>query len=113
MNKTSVSFPKGAKEYQVNSSVEYRKSENFNVSKIQINSLQSAGNELFNSSESFLTELQATEAHAVYGGKKNKFNKGSRKGSKKGSRKGSGRGSNRGSGRPSIVVIPFPIGYHC
>ncbi len=41
------------------------------MSKIQINNLQAAGSELFNGNESFLTELQATEASAIFGGKKN------------------------------------------
>jgi hypothetical protein len=41
------------------------------MSKIQINDLQAAGSELFDGNESFLTELQATEASAVFGGKKN------------------------------------------
>jgi hypothetical protein len=49
------------------------------MSKIQINNLPSAGSELFQGSESFLTELQATEAHTVFGGKsqgkKNKADK--------------------------------------
>jgi hypothetical protein len=80
------------------------------MSKIQINSLQTAGSELFDSSESFLTELQATEAHAVYGGKSKK------KGSGKGSKKGSGKGSRKGSGRNSsgriVVIVPFPFPIH-
>lgn len=74
------------------------------MSKIQINNLQAAGSELFQSGESFLTELQATEAHAVYGGKsKKKSNKGSKKGSRKGS---NNRGSNRNSGNPRVVFVP-------
>jgi hypothetical protein len=102
------------KDYQVNPSIKYEKSEKFNMSKIQINNLQAAGSELFESSESFLTELQATEAHAVYGGK-NGSNKGSNRGNK-GSNKGN-KGSNknnRNSGRTPIVFVPvyFPP-YHC
>jgi hypothetical protein len=86
------------------------------MSKIQINNLQAAGSELFQSSESFLTELQATEAHAVYGGKKNS-NKGSNKNKgsnrNRGSNRNSNRGSNRNSGRtPIIVIVPFPFPRH-
>jgi hypothetical protein len=78
------------------------------MSKIQINSLQTAGSELFDSSESFLTELQATEAHAIYGGKSKK------KGSGKGSKKGSGKNSRKGSGRTVVIVpFPFPFPRHC
>jgi hypothetical protein len=47
------------------------------MSKIQINNLQATGSELFEGEESFLTELQATEAHTIFGGgskkKKNKY----------------------------------------
>jgi hypothetical protein len=80
------------------------------MSRIQITNLQPAGTELFQGSESFLTELQATEAHAVYGGKSKK--KGSNKGSKKGSKKGSGKSSNKNSGGPIIVIIPC-LPCHC
>ncbi len=75
------------------------------MSKIQIDNLQAAGSEFFESNESFLTELQAVEAHAVYGGKK----------SNKSSNKRSNKSSNRNSGRSTIVIIPFPIftGFHC
>jgi hypothetical protein len=63
------------------------------MSRIQLANLPSAGSTLFQGSESFLTELQSTEAHAIFGGKghggKGSSNKGS---SKKGSRSGSGRG---------------------
>jgi hypothetical protein len=38
------------------------------MSRIQLANLPSAGSALFQGSESFLTELQSTEAHAVYGG---------------------------------------------
>jgi hypothetical protein len=87
-----------------------QKSEKFNMSKIQINSLQTAGSELFQGSESFLTELQATEAHAVYGGKSKKK---SNKGSKKKSNKGSNKGSNKNSGGTPIVFVPFPVPFYC
>jgi hypothetical protein len=66
------------------------------MSKIQINNLQVAGSELFQGGESFLTELQATEAHTIYGG-----------GSKKKSGKGSGKKSGKKkSGGPTIIVLP-------
>jgi hypothetical protein len=39
------------------------------MSKIQIANLQATGSELFAGTDSFLTELQSTEAHAIYGGK--------------------------------------------
>jgi hypothetical protein len=38
------------------------------MSRIQLANLPSAGSALFQGSESFLTELQSTEAHAIYGG---------------------------------------------
>jgi hypothetical protein len=38
------------------------------MSKIQISNLQPAGAELFQGGESFLTDLQATEAHRIHGG---------------------------------------------
>jgi hypothetical protein len=41
------------------------------MSKIQIGNLQPAGVEMFQGGESFLTELQSTEAHQIHGGKKN------------------------------------------
>lgn len=82
------------------------------MSKIQISDLQAAGSELFQSSESFLTELQATEANAVYGGKKGKSSKSSKKRSGRGSRRRSGRRSGRNSGRVNILVFPFPFSYH-
>jgi hypothetical protein len=73
------------------------------MSKIQINSLQTAGSELFDSSESFLTELQATEAHAIYGGKSKK------KGSGKSSKKGSGKSSRGNSSGRTVVIVPVPF----
>jgi hypothetical protein len=45
------------------------------MSKIQIDNLQTAGSELFDGGESFLTELQATEAHTIFGGKSKKKDK--------------------------------------
>lgn len=44
------------------------------MSKIQINTLQAPGSELFTGGESFLTELQATEAHSIFGGSSGKKN---------------------------------------
>ena len=69
------------------------------MSKIQINNLQTTGSELFAGGESFLTELQATEAHAIYGGKSNKK-------SKKGSKNKSNKGSNKSSGKNPVVHVP-------
>jgi hypothetical protein len=63
------------------------------MSIIQITNLQPTGSDLFQDGESFLTELQATEAHTIYGGK---------------SKKGSKKGSNKKSGGPVIVIVPFP-----
>jgi uncharacterized membrane protein len=40
------------------------------MSRIQIADLQVNGTELFQGTESFLTELQSVEANAIYGGKK-------------------------------------------
>jgi hypothetical protein len=82
------------------------------MSKIQINSLQAVGSELFESGESFVTELEATEANAIYGGKKGS-GRGSRRRSGRGSRGRSGRGSRGRSGRGLdgniIVIVPFPF----
>jgi hypothetical protein len=39
------------------------------MSKIQIANLQPAGVELFQGGESFLSDLQAADAHQIYGGK--------------------------------------------
>jgi hypothetical protein len=66
------------------------------MSKIQITNLQPAGSELFQGGESFLTELQATEAHTIYGGSSKK----------KSGKKKSGKGSGKKSGGPIIVVLP-------
>jgi hypothetical protein len=56
------------------------------MSRIQLSNLTTAGTELFQGSENFLTELKATEAHAIFGGKG-----GSKK--KSSSKKKSGSGS--------------------
>jgi hypothetical protein len=88
------------------------------MSRIQINCLQAVGSELFESSESFVTELEATEAHAIYGGGKSsrkRSGRGSRKKSGRGSRGRSGRGSSSGRGfrGNTIVIVPFPFfSYH-
>jgi hypothetical protein len=71
------------------------------MSRIQISNLQPAGVELFQGSESFLTELQATEAHKIHGGSKKK---------KSGSKK---RGSNNsGNFGGPVVFVPIPY-YPC
>jgi hypothetical protein len=72
------------------------------MSKIQISNLQPAGVELFQGSESFLTELQATEAHKIHGGsKKNKSGKNK-----------SGKKNSGGSGGPVVVIVPVPYPYY-
>jgi hypothetical protein len=76
------------------------------MSKIQINSLQATGSELFQSSESFLTELQGTEAHAIYGGKSKKSKK-SNKSNK------SNKSSGKSSGGNPVVFVPFPVPFCC
>lgn len=68
------------------------------MSKIQINSLQTTGSELFQSSESFLTELHATEAHTIFGGS---------------SKKKSKKKSNKNSGGTPVVFVPFPVPVYC
>jgi hypothetical protein len=78
------------------------------MSRIQISNLQPAGVELFQGSESFLTELQATEAHKIHGGSKKKKS-GSKK-KKSGSKK---RGSNNsGNFGGPVVFVPIPY-YPC
>jgi hypothetical protein len=62
-----------------------------NMSKIQLTNLQSAGSDLFQGSESFLSELKSTEAHAIYGGKG-----GSKKGCGGGSKKKSNKSGHGG-----------------
>lgn len=57
------------------------------MSKIQISNLQPAGAELFQGGESFLTDLQATEAHRIHGG-----------GSK-----------SKKKGGPTVVVVPVVV----
>jgi hypothetical protein len=76
------------------------------MSKIQITNLQPVGSELFQGGESFLTELQPTEAHTIFGGS-------SKKGSKKGSKKSSKKGSKKSSGSPVVIIVPcLPCCYH-
>jgi hypothetical protein len=76
------------------------------MSKIQINNLQTAGSDLFDGGESFLNELQATEAHTIFGGK-----------SKKNSKKKDKYGPNvvviqQPQPQPPIFVpVPFPVYY--
>jgi hypothetical protein len=79
------------------------------MSRIQLTNLQSAGSTLFQGGEGFITELQSTEAHAIYGGKggSRKGCGGSRKGSKKGSK---GHGGSYGGGGycPPVYCPPAP-----
>jgi hypothetical protein len=80
------------------------------MSRIQLTNLPSAGSTLFQGSESFLTELQSTEAHAIYGGKGHSKGCGSNKGhggSKKGSK---GHGGSYGGGGycPPVYCPPAP-----
>jgi hypothetical protein len=77
------------------------------MSRIQISNLQPAGAELFQGSESFLTELQATEAHKIHGGSKKKS--GGKK--KSGSKKKSGNNNSGNFGSP-VVFVPVPY-YPC
>jgi hypothetical protein len=73
------------------------------MSKIQISNLQPAGVELFQGSESFLTELQTTEAHKIFGGS------GSKKGkSGKGKSGKSKSGKSKSKKTPIIVICPPP-----
>jgi uncharacterized membrane protein len=82
------------------------------MSKIQIGNLQPAGVEMFQGSESFLTELKSTEAHQIHGGKKNSSKKsGSKSGSKKSGSSKSGSGSSY-SGPGGCVPVP-PICLPC
>jgi hypothetical protein len=80
------------------------------MSKIKIGNLQAAGVEMFQGSESFLTELQSTEANQIFGGKcKNKSK--SKKGvkslkAKSGSKSGS---SKSGGGVCGGGVLPLPL----
>jgi hypothetical protein len=66
------------------------------MSKIQISNLQPAGAELFQGGESFLTDLQATEAHRIHGG--------GSKSKKKG-------GTTVVVVTPPIVYLPYPYPY--
>jgi hypothetical protein len=84
------------------------------MSKIKIGNLQAAGVEMFQGGESFLTELQSTEAHQIFGGKcknKSKSKKGvkslkAKSGSKSGSSKS---GVCGGGGSPLPLPLPLPI----
>jgi hypothetical protein len=58
---------------------------------IEISNLNTAGNDLFADSESFLSELQDTDSEQVFGGKKGGYGGGC--GGYGGSGKGSGKGS--------------------
>jgi hypothetical protein len=74
------------------------------MSKIQIADLKPTGSELFQSAESFLTELKPAEAHSIFGGSK-KSNKSSKKNSSK--KSGSSNRANR-----CYSYNPCPI-KHC
>ncbi len=87
------------------------------MSRIQIADLQSTGTELFQGTESFLTELQPVEANAIYGGKKCTGNKkktggkssGGCKVGKSSANKSTGKSSSGGCGGPSPLPLPSPI----
>ena len=68
---------------------------------IEISNLNLAGNDLLADSESFLTELTATDSNQIFGGKKKGHGRRSGKGGKGKSGKGgkgkSGKGGNSGS----------------
>ncbi len=80
------------------------------MSKIHITNLQPAGSELFQGSESFLTELQPTAAHAIYGGK-NKNKSGSKK--KSGSNNNSGSSKNKSGSNNNSGSSNSPSPFHC
>jgi hypothetical protein len=84
------------------------------MSKIQISNLQPVGTELFQGTESFLTELKATEAHQIHGGKGKSKKSGSKKSgsNKSGSKKSKKSGSNSNSYNPFPLppVICYPCG---
>jgi hypothetical protein len=81
------------------------------MSKIQIDDLQPTGTELFQGSESFLTELKSVEANAIYGGKGNSRKTGKSSGSKTGKSSGSKIGrSGKSSGKNYGHICPPPIG---
>jgi hypothetical protein len=73
------------------------------MSKIKITNLQPAGVEMFQGSESFLTELKSTEAHQIHGGK----GKSQKNSSKSGSSKSSSRKSSSSYSIPGGCV-PVP-----
>jgi uncharacterized low-complexity protein len=81
------------------------------MSKIKIGNLQAAGVEMFQGSESFLTELQSTEANQIFGGKcRNKSQKGGKSGSKKCGKSVSKSGSSKsGCGGPGPTPLPLPL----
>jgi hypothetical protein len=81
------------------------------MSKIKIGNLQAAGVEMFQGSESFLTELQSTEANQIFGGKcRNKSRKGGKSGSVKCGKSVSKSGSSKsGCGGPSPTPLPLPL----
>jgi uncharacterized membrane protein len=76
------------------------------MSKIQITNLQPIGVELFQGAESFLTELKATEAHQVQGGKGKSKKSGSRKSKSKSKSGKSGSSRSGRSGGYCYHLIP-------
>jgi hypothetical protein len=83
------------------------------MSKIQITNLQPVGAELFQGAESFLTELKATEAHQIQGGKGKSKKSGSSKSKKSGSKKsGSSKSRSGGSYYQIPCCPPPPCGCH-
>jgi hypothetical protein len=81
------------------------------MSKLQINNLKPSGAELFQGSESFLTELKATEAHSILGGKSGKSKKSKKSGS--GKSKKSGSGGNSGGGSYGCYNYCYTPTYYC
>jgi hypothetical protein len=80
------------------------------MSRIQIADLQTNGTELFQGTESFLTELQSVEASAIYGGKcagGKKKTGGSKIG--KSPKKNSGKNSGKSSGGSCPAPAPSPL----
>jgi hypothetical protein len=60
----------------VSASISFEIKELISMAMIEISNLNTAGNDLFADSESFLSELQDTDSEQVFGGKGNSGNKG-------------------------------------
>jgi hypothetical protein len=81
------------------------------MSRVKITDLQANGTELFQGSESFLTELQSIEASAIYGGKKNtggKVGNSSNKSTHKSSNKSTNKSTDRNVHCPAPLPLPTP-----